>query len=36
VSYQSIDLQHVDFSSLGSSQQQIIDNLLGSGKLITE
>jgi hypothetical protein len=36
VSYQSIDLQSVDFSSLGNSQQQIIDNLLSSGKLITD
>ena len=35
VSYQSIDLQHVDLTSLGGSQQQIIDNLLASGKLIT-
>ena len=35
VSYQSIDLQHVDLNSLGGSQQQIIDNLLASGKLIT-
>jgi hypothetical protein len=34
VSYHSIDLQHVDLTSLGS-QQQIIDNLLASGKLIT-
>ena len=36
VSHQSIDLQHVDFSTLGGSQQQIIDNLLHSGKLITD
>ena len=35
VSYQSIDLQHVDLTSLGGSQQQIIDSLLASGKLIT-
>ncbi len=36
VNYQSIDLQHVDLGGLGSTQQQIIDNLLGSGKLITD
>ena len=35
VSYQSIELQNVDLMSLGSDQQ-IIDNLLKHGKLITE
>jgi len=35
VAYQSIELQNVDLLSLGSDQQ-IIDNLLKHGKLITE
>jgi len=35
VSFQSIELQNVDLLSLGSDQQ-IIDNLLKHGKLITE
>jgi hypothetical protein len=35
VAYQTIELQNVDLLSLGSDQQ-IIDNLINHGKLITE
>jgi hypothetical protein len=36
VAHQTIELQNVDLLSLGSDQQQIIDHLVNSGKLITD